>query len=50
MAKWKDCLVGHFLDKKLSFQVVRSIAIKNWSKFGISEVLANDHGFLLFYL
>lgn len=46
--KWKNCLVGHFLDKKLSFPVVRSIAMKIWKKFGLCDVSANGNGFYFF--
>ncbi|KAI8536073.1 hypothetical protein RHMOL_Rhmol10G0227600 [Rhododendron molle] len=43
--KWKDCIVGHFVDKKLPFPVVRSIAFKVGGRFGLKEVLSNDKGF-----
>ncbi|KAH7856700.1 hypothetical protein Vadar_004444 [Vaccinium darrowii] len=41
ISKWKNCLVGHFLDKKLPFPVVHSIAMKIWKKFGLCDVSAN---------
>lgn len=28
VGKWKDCLVGHFVDKKIPFLTVRSIAFR----------------------
>ncbi|KAI8560558.1 hypothetical protein RHMOL_Rhmol04G0267000 [Rhododendron molle] len=28
---WKDCLVGHFVDKKIPFLAVRSVAFKRWA-------------------
>ncbi|KAG5552844.1 hypothetical protein RHGRI_010824 [Rhododendron griersonianum] len=48
LGRWKNCLVGHFLDKKVPFQMVRAITMKIWEKFGISDVLANDSGFFFF--
>ncbi|KAI8570411.1 hypothetical protein RHMOL_Rhmol01G0032000 [Rhododendron molle] len=48
LGRWKNCLVGYFLDKKVPFQMVRSINMKIWDKFGISDVLANDFGFFFF--
>ena len=48
MQKWKDCLVGYFLDRKLPFMVVRNIAMKIWVKFGLTEVLSSDKGFFFF--
>lgn len=44
-AHWKDCIVGYFVDKRLPYQVVRSMAVKMWSKYGLHEVLSNDKGF-----
>ncbi|KAF7127540.1 hypothetical protein RHSIM_Rhsim11G0071500 [Rhododendron simsii] len=49
LAKWKNCLVGHFLDKKVPFPLVRNITMKIWEKFGLSDVLANDLGFFFFF-
>ncbi|KAG5560701.1 hypothetical protein RHGRI_003888 [Rhododendron griersonianum] len=46
--KWKDCVVGYFLDKKLSFNAVKSIAEKVWAKFGLIDVLSNEEGFFFF--
>ncbi|KAF7154330.1 hypothetical protein RHSIM_Rhsim01G0145600 [Rhododendron simsii] len=46
--QWKNCIVGHFVDKKLPFLSVRSIAFNNWGKFGLKEVLANENGFFFF--
>lgn len=46
--KWKNNLVGYFLNKKLPFYVVRTIAMRIWGKLGLQEVLSNDHGFFLF--
>ncbi|KAG5524233.1 hypothetical protein RHGRI_031039 [Rhododendron griersonianum] len=46
--QWKDCIVGHFVDKKLPFLSVRSIAFNNWGKYGLKEVLANENGFFFF--
>lgn len=46
--QWKNCIVGHFVDKKLPFLSVRSIAFNNWGKYGLKEVLANENGFFFF--
>ncbi|KAF7126514.1 hypothetical protein RHSIM_Rhsim11G0120400 [Rhododendron simsii] len=48
--KWKDWVVGYFVDRKLPFTVVQSIAKNIWRKFGIAEVLANEDGFFFFRL
>lgn len=47
-SKWKRCIVGHFLDKKLAYTAVRNIAMKIWARFGIREVHANGKGFFFF--
>lgn len=47
-SKWKRCVVGQFLDKKLGFTAVRNIAMRIWEKFGIREVLSNEKGFFFF--
>lgn len=47
-SKWRRCIVGHFLDKKLSFTAVRNIAMRIWEKFGICDVLSNEKGFFFF--
>lgn len=46
--KWKDWVVGYFVDRKLPFTAVQSIAKNIWRKFGIAEVLANEEGFFFF--
>lgn len=46
--KWRDCIVGHFVDRKLPFKLVRSIAFNNWRDYGLKDVLANDKGFFFF--
>ncbi|KAG5566597.1 hypothetical protein RHGRI_002227 [Rhododendron griersonianum] len=46
--KWKNCIVGHFVDKKLAFLVVQSIAVNAWGKFGLKTVLSNEKGFFFF--
>lgn len=45
---WSNCVVGYFLDKKLPFYAVDSIAHKLWDKFGLIEVVSNDRGFYFF--
>ncbi|KAE9445459.1 hypothetical protein C3L33_22645, partial [Rhododendron williamsianum] len=46
--KWKNCLVGHFVDKKIPFLAVRSVAFKKWTDYGLVDVLSNDKGFYFF--
>ncbi|KAG5560627.1 hypothetical protein RHGRI_003823 [Rhododendron griersonianum] len=46
--KWKDCVVGYFIDRKLPFRAVKSIAERIWAKFGLVDVLSNDEGFFFF--
>ncbi|KAF7152803.1 hypothetical protein RHSIM_Rhsim01G0069100 [Rhododendron simsii] len=46
--RWKDCIVGHFVDKKLPYLMVRSFAFNRWGKFGLKDVLSNDRGFFFF--
>lgn len=48
VSKWKDCVVGYFVDKKLPFMAVKKIAEKIWGKFGLSEVLSKDEDFFIF--
>ncbi|KAG5539479.1 hypothetical protein RHGRI_019880 [Rhododendron griersonianum] len=47
-SKWEKCIVGHFLDKRLGFSGVRTIAMNIWEKFGICDVLSNEKGFFFF--
>lgn len=47
-ARWKDCVVGYFVDKKLSFKAVNSITDKIWGKYGLIDVLSNEEGFYFF--
>ncbi|KAI8560219.1 hypothetical protein RHMOL_Rhmol04G0239000 [Rhododendron molle] len=46
--KWKDCLVEHFVDKKIPFLAVRSVAFKKRVDYGLVDVLSNDKGFYFF--
>ncbi|KAG5564605.1 hypothetical protein RHGRI_000708 [Rhododendron griersonianum] len=46
--KWKDCLVGHFVDKNIPFLAVRSVAFKKWADYGLVDVLSNEKGFYFF--
>ncbi|KAF7141980.1 hypothetical protein RHSIM_Rhsim06G0060200 [Rhododendron simsii] len=46
--KWKDFLVGRFVDKKIPFLAVRSVAFKKWADNGLVDVLSNDKGFYFF--
>ena len=34
---WKNCVVGHFLDKKLPFKAVSTIVFRIWAKFDLSD-------------
>lgn len=36
--KWRNCLVGHFLDKRTSYRAVNSIVMRIWKRFGIRAV------------
>lgn len=47
-ARWKDCVVGYFVDKKLSFKAANSITDKIWGKYGLIDVLSNEEGFYFF--
>ncbi|KAI8550471.1 hypothetical protein RHMOL_Rhmol06G0109100 [Rhododendron molle] len=47
-SKWEKCIVGHFLDKRLGFSGVRTIAMNIWERFGIRDVLSNEKGFFFF--
>lgn len=44
-ARWKDCVVGYFVGKKLSFN---SITDKIRGKYGLIDVLSNEEGFYFF--
>ncbi|KAF7152148.1 hypothetical protein RHSIM_Rhsim01G0276400 [Rhododendron simsii] len=46
--KWKDCLVGHFVDKKIPFLTIKSIAFRRWANYGLVDVLSNEKGFYFF--
>ncbi|KAG5531584.1 hypothetical protein RHGRI_026261 [Rhododendron griersonianum] len=46
--KWKDCVVGYFIDRRLPFKSVKDIAERIWAKFGLIDVLSNDEGFFFF--
>ncbi|XP_058222631.1 uncharacterized protein LOC131332431 [Rhododendron vialii] len=48
--KWQRCIVGHFLDKKLTFSAVRNIAMRIWERLGIREILSNDKGFFFLFM
>ncbi|KAK2641983.1 hypothetical protein Ddye_023746 [Dipteronia dyeriana] len=45
---WKNCLVGHFIEKKLPFTLVKNIAMHIWGSCVLLEVLANEKGFYFF--
>ena len=42
---WNLSLVGHFVGKNMAFPVVSSIAKKLWEREGLTEVLAQAHGY-----
>ncbi|KAG5544422.1 hypothetical protein RHGRI_016994 [Rhododendron griersonianum] len=48
IAKWNNCVVGYFLDKKLPFGAISNIAFRIWKKFGIQKVMSNEQGFFFF--
>ncbi|KAI8527740.1 hypothetical protein RHMOL_Rhmol12G0097800 [Rhododendron molle] len=48
VARWRKSVVGYFLDKKLPFIAVQTIAFRIWKKFGIKKVMANAQGFYFF--
>ncbi|KAI8555709.1 hypothetical protein RHMOL_Rhmol05G0195800 [Rhododendron molle] len=45
--KWKNAIVGCFVDKRLSYFQVRSWAQRVW-KIDVEDVVTLDHGFFLF--
>ncbi|KAK3198344.1 hypothetical protein Dsin_021759 [Dipteronia sinensis] len=45
---WKNCLVGYFIEKKVTFSLVNNIAMRIWGNRGLLEVLANEKGFYFF--
>ncbi|KAK3221975.1 hypothetical protein Dsin_009000 [Dipteronia sinensis] len=45
---WKNCVVGYFIEKQLSFSLVNNIAMKILGNCGLLEVLANEKGFYFF--
>ena len=45
---WALCLVGHFLDSKLPFPVVKSITTKIWANEGLLDVLPKGKGVYFF--
>ncbi|KAG5548467.1 hypothetical protein RHGRI_013973 [Rhododendron griersonianum] len=47
--RWKDWVVGYFVDRKLHFTAVETIAHKIWDQFGLLDVLSNENGFFFFH-
>ncbi|KAI8572963.1 hypothetical protein RHMOL_Rhmol01G0242000 [Rhododendron molle] len=47
--RWKDWVVGYFVDRKLHFTAVETIAHKIWDQFGLLDVLSNEDGFFFFF-
>ncbi|KAI8557455.1 hypothetical protein RHMOL_Rhmol04G0012400 [Rhododendron molle] len=47
--RWKDWVVGYFVDRKLHFSAVETIAHKIWDQFGLLDVLSNEEGFFFFH-
>lgn len=45
--KWKECLVGYFVGKRLRFKLVESAVKHIWGTH-LSEVMVNDDGFYFF--
>ena len=46
--KWNNFLAGHFIDSKLPYSLVKTIAFRHWAKLGLMNVLSNDRGFYFF--
>ncbi|XP_056174402.1 uncharacterized protein LOC130140066 [Syzygium oleosum] len=47
--KWKECLVGYFVGKKLPFKLTES-AVKNIWGTQVVDILANGDGFFFFHI
>ncbi|KAF7136110.1 hypothetical protein RHSIM_Rhsim08G0148700 [Rhododendron simsii] len=47
--RWKDWVVGYFVDRKLHFTAVETTARKIWDPFGLLDMLSNEDGFFFFY-
>ena len=47
--KWKECLVGYYVGKKLPFKMTEN-ALKNVWGAHVVEVLANEDGFYFFHI
>ncbi|KAF7144247.1 hypothetical protein RHSIM_Rhsim05G0102900 [Rhododendron simsii] len=47
--RWKDWVVGYFVDRKLHFTAVETIAHKIWDQFGLLDVLSNEDDFFFFH-
>ena len=45
---WKGCLVGQFLDKRLSFPVVRSLVNRLWGKKEMPNISTTENGLYYF--
>ena len=45
---WKGCLVGQFLDKRLSFPVVRSLVNRLWIKKEMPDISTTENGLFFF--
>lgn len=48
ISKWKNTLVGYFVDKILPFSVVKPKAFLLWVDYGLKEVRAMGDGLFLF--
>ena len=47
---WALTLVGHFLDNRLPFSMVKSITMKMWVSEGLVDVLPQGNGIFFFRL
>ncbi|KAF7144208.1 hypothetical protein RHSIM_Rhsim05G0102800 [Rhododendron simsii] len=47
--RWKDWVVGYFVDRKLHFTAVKTISHKIWDQFGLLDVVSNEDGFFFFH-
>ncbi|KAJ0093684.1 hypothetical protein Patl1_25491 [Pistacia atlantica] len=46
--KWRNCLVGSFIERKPLFHSVQSMTLKLWQKYGIKDIMMNEEGFFFF--
>ncbi|XP_030444252.1 uncharacterized protein LOC115666717 [Syzygium oleosum] len=47
--KWRECLVGYYVGKKLPFKLTEELVKKMWGPY-VVDVMANDEGFFFFHI